>query len=206
MPLVTKVIPSYLYTQYADDEDLQTFVAVQNSLTQQYIDWFNQTPLPVYTDAAISGLLLDWIAAGLYGLRRPTLSSGKYKTLGPLNTVTPNTFALNASKKISSGTYFATNDDIFKRCLTWAFYKADGKTFSIRWLKRRVMRFLAGTNGTSDTIAETDQISVTFTGPAEVTITILAGAIDVSTAEIFKEAVDSGALEMPFQFTFVVVT
>lgn len=203
---VTAVIPSYLYTQYADDADLPNFVLVFNQLAQEYVDWFNGTPLPVYTDPAISGLLLDWVAAGLYGLRRPTLSSGQFHTTGPYNAALFNKLPYNASKKIGTSAFYATNDDIFKRCLTWAFYKGDGKNLNIRWLKRRIMRFLAGANGTSDSIDQTYQVSVTFTGPAEVTITILPGDLVLSAAETLKEAIESGVLELPFQFTYVVVT
>ena len=42
----------------------------------------------------------------------------------------------------------AVTDDVFKRILTWHFYKGDGKNFSVRWLKRRIWRFLQGANGT----------------------------------------------------------
>ncbi len=54
---VLKTIPSFLYQQYADDENLQAFVASYNEMAQEYVDWYNQISLPVYT--LQSGGLLD---------------------------------------------------------------------------------------------------------------------------------------------------
>ena len=48
-----------------DDSDIQAFFYSYNALAQTYLDWFNQTPIGVYTNANISGPLLDWIANGL---------------------------------------------------------------------------------------------------------------------------------------------
>jgi hypothetical protein len=230
---LTKAIPSYLYQQYADDDDLQAFVASYNSIVQSYVDWFNNIGLPVYTGSSISGALLDWIANGLYGMTRPALASGKNKNIGALNTWMFNTIPLDEQKIIGPANVVATSDDVFKRILTWHFYKGDGKVFTVRWLKRRVMRFLIGVNGTGPPISSTNQISVSFGLAGQVNITFLAGIRTVTggtlynrwafntitlntlrstfstftplaNAATFKQAMDSGALEFPFQFNAVV--
>ena len=71
-----QIIPAYLYQEYQDDPDLQAFWAAYNTLAQQYVNWFLQIGLPIYTGPLIVGPLLDWIAQGLYGIARPTPRSG----------------------------------------------------------------------------------------------------------------------------------
>lgn len=232
-PSFVNILQSYLYQEYSDDDDLQAFVAAFNSMAQSYLDTFNALNLPVYTGSIIAGSLLDWVGAGLYGLPRPALSSGMLKTTGPFNTYPLNTWALNKFKLIEPNDIIATNDDIYKRILTWHLYKGDGKVFNVRWLKRRIMRFLIGTNGTSPNIDDTDQISVTFGPNSEVSIRLLSsiskfsyGALfntfslnsrrfnqfntivtqltPLPNVAVFKEAVNSGALELPFQFSYTV--
>lgn len=232
---LTQTIRSYLYEQYKDDDDLQAFVAAFNGLAQQYVDWFTQVGLPVYTGDMIAGALLDWVAAGLYGMTRPALSSGRNRNLGPFNTYNLNGLGFNVIERLGPSNVVVTTDDIFKRILTWHFYKGDGKYFDVRWLKRRVMRFLIGVNGTAPPIPNTYQISVTFGVGNQINITLLnglrtltGGAIfnrfglntvpfnslrttfesfaPLADAAIFTEAVNSGALELPFQFNFVVNT
>ncbi len=202
--MLTATIPSYLYQQYADDVDLQAFVASYNVLAQEYVDWFSTISLPVYTGPLIEGSLLDWVAEGLYGIRRPTLSG---------TTV--------------------VDDDVFKRVISWHFFKGDGQVFNIRWLKRRVMRFLEGTDGTDPGVNQTYQISVWFSGTNTVNINVLGGIavvtggllfnaaqyntkqynqldlnitqyVDTTLAQTLKEAIDAGVLELPFQFEWVV--
>jgi hypothetical protein len=145
---VQQTIPSYLYQQYSDDDDLQAFVNAYNTMAQNYVSWMSNINLAVYTGDNISGALLDWVAEGLYGIRRGALSTGHGRTVGPLNTYMMNTLALNTLHNIPPSDYSMTSDDIFKRIITWHFDKGDGKYFDIRWLKRRVERFLTGTDGT----------------------------------------------------------
>lgn len=166
-------IPSYIYQQYNDDDSLIAFAEAYNSGTQAYVDWFNSVNLPIYT--GLSGGLLDWVAAGLYGMVRPTLSSGRKKTVGPLNTWPLNTLALNASKAISKYTTTIVSDDVFKRILTWHLFKGDGKYFTLAWLKRRLYRFLFGASGTNAVGPFTSQISVNFGVSNELNITIIGG-------------------------------
>lgn len=231
---LTAIIPAYLYDEYSDDPDLQAFWAAYNTLAQQYLNWFVQIGLPVYTGPLIVGALLDWMAQGLYGIARPALFSGHTKDVGPYNTWAFNTIPFNRLKRVGPQTYYATTDDIFKRVITWLVFKGDGKVFNIRWLKRRVARFLLGFNGTAPNVGQTYQISVTFGVGGEVTIRLISGVRKVvggalydrflfntmrfnginttfepltplANAQTFQEAVDAGVLELPFQFTYDVV-
>ena len=227
-------LPAYPYQEYADDDDIQAFFSFFNYFAGQIIQWFVTIGLPIYTNPQISGPLLDWVANGLYGIARPALSSGQNQNLGPLNTYSYDTIALNHVKIIGPSNLTVTNDDIFKRIITWNFYKGDGNTFNVRWLKRRVARFLNGTNGSAPNIDETYNISVTY-GPGIIAIrlafgtrTITGGALcdrfgfnstafnAVTTqyqsgpnppayATTFAEALESGVLILPFQFQFSVV-
>lgn len=157
---LTNTIESYLYKQFDDDPSLQAFVASFNGMTNVYVQWFATISLPVYT--GLSGSLLDWVAQGLYGFERPILSSGKFKAIGPLNTYQLNTQTIDTYRIVGPKNLAVTTDDAFQRCITWNFYKGDGTRFNIRWLKRRIMRFLIGANGTAPNIDQTYSISVTF--------------------------------------------
>lgn len=201
--MLSQTIPSYLYYEYSDDPDLQAFVTTYNAMAQEYVTWFYQVGVPVYTGPLISDALLDWVALGLYGLQRPTLDRSP------------------------------VTDDVFKRIISWHFFKGGGKVFDVRWLKRRIMRFLAGINGTDPGIDQTYQVSVRFVGDHVVDINVYAGVsyngpgavfntgaynafaynglgavirqyVDTTLAPILKQAIDAGVLELPFQYTYVV--
>lgn len=193
-------IPSYLYTQYADDDDLQAFVASYNTITQKYINTFNQLNLPIYT--GLSGALLDWVGRGVYGYPRPTLPATGASTIGPLNTYGPDFFVPLNTQETTVATNFVTTDDIYKRLLTWHFYKGDGKVFNIQWLKRRIKRFLIGTNGTAPFIDQTYEISVGFS-PGNIVDIVIP---ESDQADILISAIGSGAAETPFQYTFNITT
>lgn len=170
-PCLQETIKSYLYTQYQSDDDLQAFVYAYNTMAQQYVSWFNDVGLPVYTGPLIVGDLLDWVAVGLYGVKRPVLSSGQLRNIGPLNTWALNTIAFNESEVVGEQTFVPVNDDIYKRVLTWKLYKGDGKVINIRWLKRRVLRFLLGVDGTDVNAGDTTGIGVTFSSDTIITVT-----------------------------------
>jgi hypothetical protein len=222
-------LPSYLYKQYEDDDDLQAFVMAYNSMTQAFVDWFNNANLPNYPE--LSGSLLDWVGAGLYGYPRPTLFSGHSRNIGPLNTQPFNSKpSINGFKIVANYTdVAATSDDVYKRLLTWMFFKGDGKCVSIPWLRRRVARFLWGENG-KDYAGVPSQISISVTDDKELTITIVSGVrrltggalynmallnrgsalfntittdltrYDIpALAPIFKQAVDDGVIDVPTQ-------
>ena len=157
-----KTINSYLYWEYRDDDNLQGFVDAYNKLTQTYVDWFNVINLPVYTMPQISGTLLDWVATGLYGQPRPVFSTGSYYQIGPLDTATLNQIGLNQTISIGNDGYYQASDDIYKRVLTWNFFKGDGNNFTVFWLKRRIARFLAGANGTAPNVDFMPGVSVSF--------------------------------------------
>jgi hypothetical protein len=232
--MLTQTIPSYLYVQYDDDPDLQAFITAFNQTAQQYVNFFNQIGLPIYTGSPIAGTLLDWVAQGIYGMVRPSLpGSGTNRVFGPLNTYAFNTMAFNQRKVVAPSNFYATTDDIFKRIITWNFFKGDGQVFNIRWLKRRILRFLLGANGVDPGINQTYQVSVTFGANNQVNInirshtsTLVNGALfnrnafnkmtfngfkvqtnhltPLPNANILASAIQAGVVNLPFQFTYIV--
>lgn len=79
--LLESIIPAYPYTQYNDDPDIVAFFDAYNKLAQGYLDYFNNLNLPCWTSPAITGELLDWIAAGIYGESRPCFKSPRMPLL-----------------------------------------------------------------------------------------------------------------------------
>ncbi|MHB8914728.1 MAG: hypothetical protein ACYC4K_02825 [Thiobacillus sp.] len=157
------IAPSYLYAEYSDDSDLQAFVSSYNAIAQGYLDWFNNTPLGVYSSPAITGPLLDWVAGGVYGMERPYLSTISNKNIGgATNTAPTNKIATNQHKTVRSGTAQIVNDDLFKRVITWHTYLGDGRQMSIPWIKRRVARFIYGANGSDASINEIQNIGISI--------------------------------------------
>lgn len=199
---VQNVIPAYVYVEYNDDDDVQSIFATQNAYAQAYFDYLNTLELPVYTNGTISGTLLDWVNSWLYGFPRPGLPSAGKPSRGPFNTYCFNQYPITFNGHVpgTPETYIQTSDDIYKRCLTWLFFKGDGFQFDTRWLKRRVMRFLNGINGVNYPIDETYPVSVTYTATRAATISIPTGPV----AKIFKAAVDAGVLTLPFNITWTV--
>ena len=232
---LTEIIPAYVYQQYQDDDDIQAWFAALNTLAQIYTSWFATIALPVYTGEQISGPLLDLVAQGIYGMVRPSLSSGMNRDLGPLNTYAFNTLGYNVRKVVGPSDVTVTSDDIFKRIMTWNFYKGDGNVFNVRWLKRRIMRFLTGTDGTAPNVPQTYAISVSLAPPNAVAIRISVGTRKIIGGalcnrfgfnrlpfnslltqfvspssplpyqSVFAEALNSGVLILPFQYSFSVI-
>ena len=229
---LTQTIPSFVYQQFADDADLQAFAQSFNLLAQIYVSWFATVPLAAYTSPAIAGALLDWVAQGVYGFTRPALASGRNRNAGPYNTTAYNTIAYNRRKVIGPSNVTVTSDDVFRRIITWNFYKGDGNVFSVRWLKRRIMRFLLGTNGSAPNIDQTYLVSVA-TGPGIISIRITAGTRTVLKGPyntrpynaaaynsalsrftpspthlpfepVLQEAIQSGVLQFPFQLAVTI--
>ena len=202
-----KTIPSYLYVQYQDDDDLQAFVAAYNGLAQGYVNTFNQLNLPVYSGPLVAGDLLDWVAKGLYGLQRPTLALTHSTGIGAFNTYTLNSIPFNGRVTSSTSDLFPVTDDIFRRIITWSFYKGDGQVFCTTWLKRRAMRFLIGVNGLDlGVVDNTYPINAVWTGSGGVTITITTNAdISAIMAKTLAAGIVSGVLPLPFQVTPTVI-
>jgi len=230
--MISKTIKSYLYWQYADDEDLQAFITAYNTMTQDYVDWFYNISLPIYTQ--LNGDLLDWVGLGLYGIHRSSIGVFINRLQGTLNSYEMNTTEMNGFSSIVN---YTLTDDQYKKVITWHFYKADGKQFSIGWLKRRIERFLYGING-GDSTHPTYKISVQFIDSNTVLInspnqifTLLNGSGTMNSFQMnsiaaemnsgifyniqtlptvdlsfLKVAIDSKILELPFQFNYVVST
>jgi hypothetical protein len=230
---LTKNLPSYVYQEYSDDDSIQGFVIAQNDIQQAFLNWFNSLNLPIYTKDPISGALLDWVAGGLYGFMRPVLTSEKFRGVGAFNTYTFNRIPVNSTVNVGPEKFALVNDDIFRRIITWHFYKGDGKYFTIRWLKRRIMQFCIGVDGIWINPPDTHQISVQFGvgNTAEITLKSEETSIKRSSAlntgvfnsyaynsyqlnithfpplpnaATFKEAVDEGILELPFSLVWTV--
>lgn len=203
-PALAKFIGSYLYQEYNDDVNLQAFVSAFNSIAQEYVDWFNGINYPVYaSNPNLAGPVLDWVGASLYGYPRPVLSGSAGQLLGAIGTTYIGELAIGATEQIGSMDNYVTSDDIYKRCLTWHLYKGDGKQFSIKWLKRRIMRFLYGMDGSDFIIDQTYPVSVTISDAA-VTITLVNTPL--YTSSVFSAAVASGVLELPPFYTYTIVT
>lgn len=156
------VAPSYLYFQFQDDPDLQAFVRSYNEIVQGYIDWFNSTPLGVYVNPTISGELLSWIGAGIYGIERPYISNIKNQVFGSTNSFATNQYATNSFNLIQSGVSAIVSDDIYKRVMTWYLYRGDGYEATVQWLRKRIARFVYGINGSDISLDLIHNISITI--------------------------------------------
>ncbi|HKJ75305.1 MAG TPA: hypothetical protein VKA19_14415 [Alphaproteobacteria bacterium] len=200
--VLTEVIPSYLYVQYNDDDDLQAFVAAYNEAAQTFLSWFVSTNLGDYRN--LSGSLLDWIARGIYGMSRPVLGAPAVPTQGVLNSDPIDDLAVNQGIDPISGTYIQTTDDIFQRVLTWHLYRGDGHAFTVTWLKRRIMRFLTGARGYDADLSDLSPVSVSISGSA-ITITLSASyGWAAGITDAFTYAVQSGAIDLPPVYTYTI--
>jgi hypothetical protein len=195
--------PAYVYQEYADDDNIQAFFQAYNDYAEQYLLWFNTLNLPIYTGGIVAGALLDWVGQGIYGIMRPTVTTGSALTIAAINSMPINFTALNQSSTTSTEALQSTSDDIYRRVITWNFYKGDGFVFNVQWLKRRVLRFLNGVNGISPVIDNTFAVSVAISGAA-FTVTVPTG--NATNISLLNALINSGACATPFQYTFSVVT
>lgn len=194
-----QVVPSYLYNEYSDDDDLQAFVASQNAIAQGYLDWFSNNPLGLYVSPTVSGGLLDWIGQGVYNIQRPVLASNSSMTLAGYNSAPYNTIDNNDFQVLSSGTSSIASDDIYKRTLTWNLYRGDGQQFCLQWLKNRVSRFVNGANGSDYPVLD-DPPSITVSGTV---FTVANFATPQFTA--LQLLYQNNELAFPFQYTMAFV-
>jgi hypothetical protein len=224
----TEVIPAYPYSQYKDDDQIYTFFKGFNDYAQDYIDSFNALNLPIYNSKY--GTFLDWIGKNIYGIPRPVFPVGHETTQGELNTTALNEQAINELIHKFPQNYVLADDDVYKRVITWHHWKGDGDVFSVRTLKRRIMRFLTNTR-----VDQTYQVSISFGLNRQVNITIYQNSFipahpsgilndgelnsfeinglsgqhlaltKFDLAETFKTAILTGALEFPFQFQTPVI-
>jgi len=199
----TQVLPAYLYQQYTQDpysDDLQAFFTAYNTESQNRLNATNNLNLPIYTIQSYP--LLDWSVYGIYGVLRPSLGSPtSFTTAGVYDTVPYDTTAYSQDiENAPSGSYVVT-DDVFKRILTWNFYKGDGFQYTTQWLKRRVARFIYGVNGTNiPDIADIYNISVTYGSANSVTINIP----NLTISPFFQAAIQSRTLNLPFQYNYTI--
>lgn len=220
------IIKSYLYQQYNDDPNLQAFIDAYNKLAQEIYGWMAGANLPVFIGGYNAGDQLRWIAKGIYGVDPPVLVSRKIRTLGPYNTLMFNQLPFNGRIVTDESEQVTASDDLFKRIMTWNFYKGDGFEFTIPWLKRRIMRFLTGVDGVDVLNDQHWSISVLFAdGDASISVikgfrkltrtasfntfafnttalnqknSVLMKSDEYEFSSLFKQAFDSGLLHMPF--------
>jgi hypothetical protein len=200
--MIKAILPSYLYQQYTNNDTtpyLQAFFDAYNELSQTNLDTLNSLNLPDYTTK--TGALLDLVGTGIYGIPRPTFSLGTYSYLGEYDTVPYDTLAYNSEKLITPSNFYVTNDDYYKRIITWNYYEGDGNYFNTTWLKRRIQRFLQGVNGYLPVLDNTYQISVTFASLNVIDIIIATGNLTAS-APILNAGIQAGVLQLPFQYTY----
>lgn len=173
------ILPSYLYQEYRDDEDLQAFINAQNLLAQTYLSWFNNNPLALYTNPNISGPLLDWIALGIYGLKRPVFAATITSYYAGIDSQPLNAEGINSPEYTSSGTPLPADDDTFKRIITWWVYAGyPDRHFSTMLLRKRVARFLFGPDGTDVDLDATEVVHIqagAFIPPPAPTLSSVAG-------------------------------
>ena len=200
VPALPSIIPCYPYLQYSDDQNILAFFTAINALGQQYLDWYNNTPLALYTNPNISGPLLDWVMNGIYGIARPVFSSQSTTFVAGLNSGPLNAGPVNGSQYSVSGTAVVATDDFYKRVATWILYAGDGRYFNLHALRMKVARFLYGVNGTDVTLDQSQSIHISV-GGAAYTITVPAGL----ASQYFSEAVGQGILPVPFVYPLTVV-
>jgi len=201
---------AYVYEEYSDDDNVRAFFTAYNTIVQQYLSWFANVALPVWS--LQSGASLDWVANGLYGLYRPTLTFGQsnlYAAYGqiPFGNLIPGYGGAGYGQIIQVETASAVpvTDDLFQRIMTWHLYRGDGWQFNTRWLKRRIHRFLNGAEGVPPAVQDnTYDVSVTSSGAA-FTITLQGVEGQLAIANLFALCVANGVLALPFQYTFTVV-
>ncbi|WP_237929987.1 hypothetical protein [Buttiauxella sp. S19-1] len=197
---VSKVIPAYPFVQYSDDPNVVAFFTAYNQLAQTYLSGFNNLSLPYWPNANINGYIFDWIAAGIYGVKRPYVKiTDASVAKGAYNTVEYNTIPYARLKVYQPGSTQYLPDEYFKRIMTWNFYKGDGFQFSTPWLKRRLARFIHGPAGIDPVLQNTFDISVTSSG----------GVFDIKVPDygdgigrFLITAIKQGLVNLPFIYTF----
>ena len=197
---------AYLYEQYSDDDNVRAFFTAYNTIAQEYLSWFVNAALPIYTQQ--SNGLLDWVANGLYGIYRPVLTFGStnlYASYGQLqfgNLIpTFGSAGYGQLVDVAQSSSVPVSDDLFQRIMTWHLYRGDGWQFGTKWLKRRIHRFINGPSGIAPASQDnTYDVSVTATGAA-ITITLPTSQI----ASLFSLCVSNGVLALPFQYTYTIV-
>lgn len=121
--MLDDIIRSYMYTQYNDDDNLRAFFTAYNSMAQGIYDWMVNANLPIFIGDYNTGDQLRWIAHSIYGVLPPVISSSDQQEIGPYNTFEFNQLAFNEYRVIDQSNQVVVSDDLFKRIMTWNFYK-----------------------------------------------------------------------------------
>jgi hypothetical protein len=199
--VLQQIIPAYIYQEYQDDDNLQAFNIAQNAYATQFLLWFNTLNLPIYTGGVVNGALLDLVGVGVYGIPRPSVTSGAVTSVDATASYVTGE-AATASRKITSNEILqAVNDDVYRRVITWNFYKGDGFVFSMQWLKRRVYRFVFGPNGVSPVQDNTYPISITVSNN---TFTISVSDADQVIVSLLEALIQSQSVSVPFLYNYLV--
>jgi len=174
--------------------------------SQGYLDLTNSIIIPDYLN--LSSPLLDWVGESIYGQSRSNVANASPILIGPYNTYQLNTLQWNQSKLIEpiGESSIILSDANYISVLLWNNYKGDGYQCTIRWLKRRVQRFLYGIFVVDGNLTpnpdQTYDVSIVFTGPYAITITVPASNANSS---LLKACLLSKVLEVPQQYLYTVV-
>ena len=192
----------------ADLYDTQVYDGVKiqiNGIAITAISWTNgvvtvttSTSIGVPTGVQFIGYIYGCTPNAYNGLYQCTQTGTYTFTYNLLNN--PGSETVLGIVQLSAET---ASDDIYQRCITWNFYKGDGFQFNINWLKRRIIRFLTGANGVAPAIDNTYNVSVTFQSGNNVLINI-PNTFESSVAIYLASALNSGVLQLPFQYIFTI--
>lgn len=197
---LTPPLAAYPYVQYNDDDDIAAFFKAYNTLAQEYVDFFANYNFADFNSTLIAGKLLDWCIEGIYGMPRPFLVVGNTTAqLGPYGTLEYGLYPYghSSTQAPDPASYSYVSDDIYRRVVTWNFYKGDGVYFNAAWLKRRIARFLTGATYPDNTY----DVSVSFPGGSGITLGIPASNELSSTLQAL---IASNIVQLPFQYAFTV--
>ena len=206
--MLTTILPSYPFQQYASDPNIPAFFEAFNGIAQGTLiaanfngslSDFNTLELPNYRIQ--TGDLLNWIGLGLYGEPRQSLPVFSSNSIGPIDTYAFNVLEPNQNTTTTSGDFLPVSDDNYIRIIQWNNFKGDGYQFTVRWLKRRVWRFLTPFGYIYPD--QTYDISVIFTDPTTVEITVPLASYP--TAPILQAAIEAQVVLLPFQYNFSLV-
>jgi hypothetical protein len=237
--MLQETINAYLFDQYSDDEDVQGFIDAYNQATQYFVNWFSQIGLSDWTNLqqqtvnegdanqyTVDPGLLDWVLTNLYGMPRPSFTQSETADVGSVDTMALASLPLNVYTFGTELGYYV-DDDWYQRIATWNLYAADGKNFSMLWLKRRIMRFMLGLNGTDPAPGAQPSGATLYAGcettwPIGVTVAVSSGVrtmtiiinqsalstiatnLRPNICAIFEASLLGGVLEMPVQYQYVV--
>jgi len=200
--------PSYLYGEYADDTNLQATRQAYNQEANGLFQWLQTVPIADYRNNPISSTLLDFVAEGLYNMQRKVLVAATRSNIkGAFADVAMGDAAFaDGEYSEATATVITLNDDQFRRAITWNIYSGDGWIFSTPWLRRRIARFMFGTNGNDvSQVGDQQYISIQWTALRTATIYITAPSADTVIAGVLQTGLTSGYLQSPIGYLFNII-